>query len=130
MVEIYSYTMNGGTAMESQSRYSIVERLTQRKLDIIDAKSEVHEKITGRKNSIERAKEELKYWETDIQEQNKRDKRQKDQHITELERDLIQMEYSAKDKRSTYDEKIEELDKALSAIQTISKDAPTPQEQA
>jgi len=116
--------------MESQSRYSIVERLTQRKLDIIDAKSEVHEKITGRKNSIERAKEELKYWETDIQEQNKRDKRQKDQHITELERDLIQMEYSAKDKRSTYDEKIEELDKALSAIQTISKDAPTPQEQA
>ena len=59
----------------SQSRYSIVERLTQTKLEIISAKSQLDADITARKQAVDEAKESLKDWETNIKSENETQKR-------------------------------------------------------
>lgn len=46
--------------LESQSRYSIVERLTQRKLEIMNAKSDIKEDVKEKQQRIDELKKDLK----------------------------------------------------------------------
>lgn len=108
---------------ESQSRYSIVERLTQTKLEIISAKSQLDADITSKKQSVDESKEELKDWESTIKSEIDRQKREKTRNIAKLERDAKNSQERKKIKEDTYDKKIQAIDKALEQIQKISETA-------
>ena len=51
---------------ESQSRYSIVERLTQKKLDIISEILELDEEVRIKELKLEQLKKEFGDWKGDI----------------------------------------------------------------
>jgi len=110
---------------ESVSRYSIVERLTQTKLEIISAKSQLDADITQKKQSVEEAKNALKDWESTIKSENDRQKREAIRNIEKLERDAKNAAERKRVKEDTYDKKIQAIDKALEQIQKISETAIT-----
>ena len=61
---------------ESQSRYSIVERLTQMKLDIISEKLSLDSDLKHKQQKAEQLKKELADWENDIQQDTERNRLQ------------------------------------------------------
>ena len=56
---------------ESQSRYSIVERLTAKKLEIISSKAKLKNEVKCKEQLIDKLKNDLDNWKKDIQEDNK-----------------------------------------------------------
>ncbi|MDP3728711.1 MAG: hypothetical protein Q8R18_04635 [bacterium] len=67
--------------VESQSRYSIVERLTTKKLEIMRAKSQLKEEVLSKEQHVEKIKKDLENWKTDIQEDIKREQRKMELNI-------------------------------------------------
>src|SRR3989344_299180 len=113
---------------ESQSRYSIVERLTQKKLDIITEDLEIKEDIKKIEQKIERLKKDLAEWENDVQQDNERSKIMKER---EIEKSEIFLENSIKRKvakEESLKDKIKAVDNALGRIEEISKTSPTTQQ--
>lgn len=112
---------------ESQSRYSIVERLTQRKLEIMSSKSKLNSNLKQKKQEIEILEKDFENWKKDIQEDIKRDERKKE---IEIERSVQEFENSQEqktEKEKVYDEQINAIEKALKSIEDISKTALTVQ---
>jgi molybdopterin synthase catalytic subunit len=72
---------------DSQSRYSIVERLTQRKLDIMTAKAELKDKLKQKEQTIEELKHEIIIWKEDVEEDMKRQKRNLERDIEKAQQD-------------------------------------------
>ena len=112
--------------VESQSRYSIVERLTSSKLDIITAKSQLDNDIVMKKQTVEEAEADLKDWEKNIQSEVAKEKQDKKRHIEKLKTMAKNTADRKQIKSKTYDEKIAAIDNALVQIQKISETAPNP----
>jgi biopolymer transport protein ExbB/TolQ len=110
---------------ESQSRYSIVERLTQMKLDIISAKLELDEDLKTKQQKSEQLKKDLNDWENDIQQDTERIKRLKKREIERSEIEHENAKERKKSKETAFDEKIQSIEKALERIEEISKTSPT-----
>ena len=105
---------------ESQSRYSIVERLTQSKLGILENKTQLDLEIRQSENEIVTDEKSLAQWKLDVQEDVKRKMREEERKI-ENKKSILQVSRQYRDeKMKMYGEKIREIDKALSAIQEIS----------
>lgn len=106
---------------ESQSRYSIVERLTQMKLDIISEKLGLESDVKHKQQKAEQLKKELSDWESDIQQDTERNRRLKKR---EIEMAIMQSE-NAKERKAAKEEALNEkvtaIDKALERIEEISK---------
>ena len=110
---------------ESQSRYSIVERLTQRKLDLISEGSELDEEVKKKKQLIEYLKKDLVDWESDLEQDNEKKKRIKQREIEKAEissNNAIERKVA---KVEDIKDKIKAIDKALERIEEISKNSPT-----
>jgi len=71
---------------ESQSRYSIVERLTSKKLDIINSKTKLTEEVEEARYKVEKLKADLSNWEMNIKQDIERTKREKEMKIKDAER--------------------------------------------
>ena len=110
---------------ESQSRYSIVERLTQVKLDIITAKADLKEELKHKEQKITEIKKDLENWNKDIEEDVRREKRNKEKQIETAVQDHNNTKERLIDKEKTYDEKIKAINEALNSIEEISKTSPT-----
>lgn len=110
---------------ESQSRYSIVERLTQRKLEIMTSKSKLQEDLKIKEQKIEELNKDLENWEIDIEEDVKREKRKRQRQIEHAKIEYENTKAHMKDKEKTYDAKIKAIEEALKSIEEISKTSPT-----
>ncbi len=109
---------------ESQSRYSIVERLTQKKLDIISDKLGLEEDLKIKQQKVEELKKDIADWEKDIQKAIERQRRLKQREI-ELAEIKSQNEKQRKAaKEESLNEKIKTIDLALERIEEISKTSP------
>jgi len=108
---------------ESQSRYSIVERLTERKLNIISAKSELGEAITKKENEVEEAKKNLE----EYKQESFREQAAKEQQLArEIERSQLRLalvKSQKTQKESAYDLQLKAVDEALKKIEEVSKTA-------
>ncbi len=113
---------------ESQSRYSIVERLTQTKLDIMTAKSELKEELRHKEQKIAELKKDLENWNKDIEEDVRRERRNKEKQTEKATLDYNNTKERLGDKEKAYDEKIKAIDEALKSIEEISKTSPTIQQ--
>jgi hypothetical protein len=110
---------------ESQSRYSIVERLTETKLDIITKKSNLDEELKGKQQKVEQLKKDLLDWEKDIQEDNERIKRLKQREIEQAEISHENAKQRKNTREKAFDEQINAIELALQRIEEISKTSPT-----
>jgi len=106
---------------ESQSRYSIVERLTSQKLEIISAKSNLDSDITVKQQAVDEAKAELEDWKKSIKNSLDQEERTKNREIEKLKRQAKNAQEKKKIKEATYKEKIAAIDEALKQIQKISE---------
>lgn len=106
---------------ESQSRYSIVERLTQRKLDIMSAKSDLKEELRHKQQRIDELKKNLDNWKEDVEEDIKRQRRDKEREVAKAELAYKNATERIVEKEKVFDEKIQAIQDALNAIEEISK---------
>ena len=113
---------------ESQSRYSIVERLTQMKLSIISEKLELESDLKQKQQKVEHLKKELGDWESDIQQDTERDRRLRKRLIEKAASESESAKERKSAKEDALNEKIEAIDKALGRIEEISKTSPTIQQ--
>ena len=112
---------------ESQSRYSIVERLTQRKLEIMGSKSKLNSNLKQKEQEIGVLKRDLENWKKDIQEDIKRDERRKELEVERLVQEFENSQEQKAEKEKVYDEQINAIEKALKSIEEISKTSLTVQ---
>jgi len=112
---------------ESQSRYSIVERLTQMKLNIITDKLELDEDLKVKQQQADQLKKDIVDWEKDIQKDIERTKRLKQREIEKAEISSENAKQIKAAKENSLNEKIKAIDKALERIEEISKTSPTKQ---
>ena len=112
---------------ESQSRYSIVERLTQKKLDIISEKLELDEDLKKKQQRAEQLKKELSDWEKDNQNDLERTKILKQREIERAEIESANANQIKSATENSFNEKIGAIDRALERIEEISKTSLTTQ---
>lgn len=107
----------------SQSRYSIVERLTNTKLNLIQAKAELEEEIKGKEQKLESSKKKLADWKIDIQEEIRVSERTKIHEIEELELNLNNTKERRAEKEKMFDLKLTAINEALEDLKKISENA-------
>ena len=108
---------------ESQSRYSIVERLTNTKLEILDNKANIAKDISRKRSRLLSKENELASWERTFDLEFQREKEIKESDIIEIRAELEYLEATEDDTEKAYDLKIVEINKALARIEEISKSA-------
>ena len=109
---------------ESQSRYSIVERLTDKKLEIISALGNLDEDIKSKKQEVDKLKKNLVDWENDVKEDVDRTKRLMERKIEEAEISHANAVERKTSKEQTAKDKLEAITNALTKVEEISKTAP------
>jgi hypothetical protein len=112
------------------SRYSIVERLTTMKLNLIDELHLIDVEIQNAENRLLQKKRNLEYLAKERQEQTDILLRNGKNDITDVEKDIQFQKETKGSREERIKEKVKELDNALEAIKKISETAPTPQEQS
>jgi len=112
---------------ESQSRYSIVERLTKKKLEIMNSKSKLNSDVKTKKQKIDKLRKDLENWKKDVQEDIKREERKKEIEIERASQDFENSKEQKSEKEKVYDEQIKAIENALNSIEEISKTSPTVQ---
>ena len=110
---------------ESQSRYSIVERLTKSKLDIMEEGVNLKDQVKIQESNLVNLKAELTNWKEAIQEQIKAEERTRSVAIDRAEREIENLRLRVEEKEKIVKEKIDTIDKALASIEEISKTSPT-----
>ena len=110
---------------ESQSRYSIVERLLQKKLEIMSDKLKLKEESRTRQQYVDKLKKELENWKKDIQEDIKREQRKKEIDIERAIQYYDDIKEQMQEKEQVFDEQINAIGDSLKSIEEISKISPT-----
>lgn len=108
---------------ESQSRYSIVERLSDKKLALMQERDSLEEDIANMKTQLAAATRRKEQWMKDVELENKRKERSFDNEIEELGQRVRALEKGVDMRRKSYDTRIAEINKALETIETVSKQA-------
>jgi hypothetical protein len=106
---------------ESQSRYSIVERLTYKKLDIMNSKSKIKEEIKRKEQVVEKLSKEFENWKKDMPEDIKREERKKEIEIEKAKQEFHNAKEQTESKEKVFDNQIQAIEKALNSIEEISK---------
>ena len=109
---------------ESQSRYSIVERLTQRKLEIMNSKANIKEDVKKKEQKIDKIKKDLENWKEDIQEDIKREERKRILEVEKTKQEFENAKEQMESKEKVLNEQIKAIEEALTSIEEISKTAP------
>ncbi len=122
--KLYNFFWLSKNMAESQSRYSIVERLTQRKLEIMNSKSNLKEEVKRKEQKIGKLKKNLENWKKDIQEDIKREERKKEIEVEVSKQEFENSKAQMNDKEKVFDEQIEAIEEALKSIEEISKTTP------
>jgi len=112
---------------ESQSRYSIVERLTQKKLEIMNSKSKLKADTKGKEQRIDKLGKELENWKKDVQEDIKREQRKKELEVEKAVQEFDNTKEQMSEKENVYNEQIKAIEESLKSIEEISKTSPTVQ---
>jgi valyl-tRNA synthetase len=119
--KLYNFYLFLDIMGESQSRYSIVERLTQKKLNIMTSKSNIKEDVREKGQEVEKFVRILENWKKDLQEDIKREERKKELEIERAKQEYENSKVQMKDKEEVLDKQIKAIEEALKSIEEISK---------
>lgn len=90
-------------------------------------RSRLKEDVKRKEQYIDKLKKELTNWKKDIQEDIKREQRQKELDIERALQEFHNTKEQIKDAEKVFDEQILAIDKALRSIEDISKTSQTNQ---
>jgi len=107
----------------SQSRYSIIERLTTQKLQVMEEKQKIEGDIESKKTRIIQIKNDMKIKEKESAESLKSELNLMQLDIASLERETASLEKGKNTKATLCDSKIKEIDKAIKSIESISAES-------
>lgn len=110
---------------ESQSRYSIVERLTQKKLNIMSKKADLKDDLKRKEQRLEELKKDFANWSTDIEEDIKRIRREREREIEKVHEECENASKAMPEKAAAHDTEIAAIEDALKSIEDISRTSPT-----
>lgn len=116
--------------MESQSRYSIVERLVQKKIEILTAKGKLNDEQKLLAQKVDEMQKDYTGWQQTYKNEQLQHEREMRRNIERAINNRDNAKANMKDKSAMFDEELKVIDAALKSIERISGDAPTPQEQA
>lgn len=105
---------------ESQSRYSIIERLTRTKLDLMTSRNDIKSDLMRKKQKVITLTKKLENWEVDFDNNKIKEKTEKQNEIKNVEVEAINFEVLMKDKETLYNEKIIAIEQALNQLEVIS----------
>ena len=108
---------------ESQSRYSIIERLTTKKLSFLDDRTELTNEIERTKQRAEVAEAQFVQTKARIMQTAKQDISDNAVELSQLKSKVDYLESSLEDKEKVIVEKIKEIDTALAQLEAVSKSA-------
>ena len=108
----------------SQSRFTIVERLTYKKLEIMRNKLRLEPDIKIREQDLINKKKAFENWKKDSQESFNSEQRKRELEIEEFENYLNSAKKEVDNKEKFYDEQIKIIDSSLKSIETISEITP------
>ena len=106
---------------ESQSRYSIVERLTRDKLNIMDNKDMMKSQLEKEKSRIAKLKEDRNIKKLSLEANMAEELGCFDSEIRQIEAGIKNLEANKESYVKNCDEKIKQLDLALKAVADISR---------
>jgi hypothetical protein len=107
---------------ESQSRYSIVERLTTGKMLVMEEKQKLGEIIAAKRLQIQQNLNRIKDRKMSLQKELSDYETEQKMYNEILEQEIVSLEAGKDSRVKLYDRKIVEIDKALEAIIKISKE--------
>jgi len=110
---------------ESQSRYSIVERLTEKKISLMKDKSDLKNTVVYNSQKVISLKNDLNNWKKDVQEDIKRAGREKELEIEKANQELNNSKLRLSEQEKSYVEQIKAVEDALKSIEKISETAPS-----
>jgi seryl-tRNA synthetase len=110
---------------ESQSRYSIVERLTEKKISLMKDKSALKNTVVYNSQKVISLKNDLNNWKKDVQEDIKRAGREKELEIEKANQELNNSKSKLSEQEKSYNEQIKAVEDALKSIEKISETAPS-----
>ena len=107
----------------SQSRYSIVERLTERKLSLMDEKFRASVQAKAQEDKISRLADELSLYEKDSEMKRIHEIERRKSMIEQEKKALARINETSEKTISRLDEQIAEISKAIDSVTEISKTA-------
>ena len=110
---------------ESQSRYSIVQNMAMKKLELLDQKAAYDLEIQELEQEIANREKGIAVLKKTSAENLQRDLNSRDREIANLKMKITYKKSKQKSNEKLVDLKIVELDKALKAIEKISETAPS-----
>jgi carbonic anhydrase len=110
---------------ESNSRYSIVERLTETKLNVMSQKAGLQEDILNQTQHIKKMEKDFENWKSDSEEDRKRAERKLQISIDNEKQTLANLQERLIEKQKVFDDKLIAIEKALNSIEEISKSSTT-----
>jgi len=115
---------------DSQSRYSIVERLTEKKLSLIREKAEISSMIKRKEDEIIQVQEKLKEHEADVkfrtsnlQQELSNERRDLRHQARMASTSLESVKAHRKEKERAIDDQIAAVELALTKVEEVSKAA-------
>ena len=110
---------------ESQSRYSIVERLTKQKLNIMGSKASLKSKVTIAKQEHENYESEMEVMKEEHKQEYNSNVKKIDFELTKIKQRAKNLAERKKDEEELLDSQIKAIDEALKQIEDISKSQST-----
>lgn len=108
---------------ESMSRYSIVERVTKMKLEVMEQKSRLDEKLTQAEQQLQLLSKNLEDDKRVIEENSKTEQRRLTRRLEEAQFEVQNLKTSKNKKEQMLNDQITALDSALQSIKDISEQA-------
>jgi len=108
---------------ESQSRYSIVERLTQRKLDIIKSRSSIDGDVMDAEGQIVAAEASKAAYIAEADAEKMSHVVRHDENIASAKRKHAQLSNNKALREKAYDEQLKAIEQALEQLKEVSRDA-------
>lgn len=112
---------------ESQSRFSIINRMTSKTLQFMTEKANLDDECKKKEQKLEYAKKRLAQALEDFEFQKKEEHRRYQREIDDAQFELDNHKATIDFKKKLYDEKIEVLQGGLSKIQKITELSSTSQ---
>ena len=106
---------------ESQSRYSIVERMVKDKLKIMAVKSNLKEDITKAEQKVAALTKDIEYDKKVCQQEANKEIEELDKGLRDATQNLVNLKARQKDKENLCDAGIATIDEALQKLEDISK---------
>lgn len=107
--------------MESQSRYSIIERMLSRKLDIMTAKTNLIDDIKKAEQRATTLESDVGHDKKVYQQEADKQKDEADKLVRDAKQNVTNLKDRKEAKEKLYDDKIKDINDALKQLEEISK---------